>query len=51
MDVARFGTDQTVVVTCIGDVMTEIERNRLEDTIATTGRRRPSWPTRPTLRW
>ncbi|MGC2295309.1 MAG: DEAD/DEAH box helicase family protein [Candidatus Dormiibacterota bacterium] len=38
VDVARFGTDQTAIVTRQGNVMTDLERHSLEDTMTTCGR-------------
>jgi hypothetical protein len=38
VDVARFGTDQTAIVTRQGNVMTALERHALEDTMTTCGR-------------
>jgi hypothetical protein len=38
VDVARMGTDQTVIALRCGDIVTELRRSHHEDTMATTGR-------------
>jgi hypothetical protein len=43
VDVARLGSDDTVIAVRHGDVLTELRRSRKEDTMATTGRVKGIW--------